>query len=102
MVSGKQLAVRSRRFQTPNNQQPNMSEETIETFSTYAIYPVSDIYRPFSSNAIKLRKIGDDCCGFKVHRFEGSKVLSWAHSSLTLSEYVRGLRTLRTFSNLSR
>ena len=52
---------------------------------------------PLLGNAIKLSPIGDDCCGFKVHRFEGSKVLSRAHSILTLSEYVRDLRT---FSNL--
>ena len=30
---------------------------------------------PPMGNAVKLREICDDYCGFKVHRFEGSKVL---------------------------
>ena len=47
-----------------------------------------------------LRLSGTDTVNF-LERFIGSKVLSLAHIVQTLSEYVRSLRTLRTFSNLS-
>ena len=55
---------------------------------------------PRWGNAIKLSEFCDDYYGFKVHRFEGL-VLFLAHIVLTLSGYVRSLRTLRTLSNLS-
>ena len=76
------------------------SNKKVTRTKEFVLVAFSISERGEKSNAIKLRKSSDDCCDFKVHRFEGSKVLLLAHIILALSEYVRGLRTLRTFSNI--
>ena len=49
------------------------------------------------SNSAKLSKIGDDYCGLKVYRFEGSKVLSVI---IGYVDFIGDTQPLRTISNL--
>ena len=80
-------AVRSEKLEVRNGGAMHNS------YSIASFYKWSEVlatWFPLWGNAIKLSKIGDDCCGFKVHRFEGSKVhggFSW----LILSIFYRNM-----------